>query len=1111
MSKKRIFGLDPKKLNKLLSIGTDDLEGCDIEDKKSPTMGEDTPSKKNDTPKAKTSLDILAEQPGNQIGRYKLLKTLGEGGMGIVYLAEQQGSIRRRVALKIIKPGMDSKRVLARFETERQALALLDHPNIAHVYDSGTTEASRPYFVMEHVKGLPINEYCDRHKLTIEERLKLFRQVCLAVHHAHQKAIIHRDIKPSNILVSLQDDQALPKIIDFGVAKALAQPLTERTLATEDSQLLGTPEYMSPEQADMSIEDIDIRSDIYSLGVLLYVLLTGVLPFDPDTLREGGIDHIRKVIRETDPKTPSTRLTRLGEDAAAIAQNRRMEMQTLAKHLRKELEWIPLKAMRKERTERYRSASELADDIENYLKGNPLIAGPPTVSYRFNKFLRRNKGLFTAAAVVAAVLVLGALVSTWQAARATKAKRTESRLRQQAQENELQMRRIAYASDMRLAQQALVMNDMGRARRLLEDHQSAPGQVDLRGWEWRYLWQQCRSDDLDELCRYPPSAGSVAYSPDGRVLAVAGGPQWGGFVDIWDVTGRERIKELQSKEGSFVAFSPLGDLLATTAGDQIRLWRTGTWDQVVQLPLAGNVTVLKFSPDGTRLASLSLPGELTVWEVNQWAIIRRIRIVMTNMAPLFGDLDFSPDGRALAIGDLAHRLQVVDLASGNTVVDIPEAHSEGIISVAWSPNDSVIASGSGWEGGTIRLWDAASGKSLGELEGHTTWISDLVFSTDGLRLYSSSGDQTIRIWDVNQQQPLATLRGSRHEVVGLTLSPDGTTVVSACKDGVVALWSAVPQPEEKWPRLIPVDPFARPAFSPDSRVLAVSQEGTISLLDLATSKEIEQIPELGFDIEVVAYSPSGTELVSGSKSGKIRVWSYIEHRLLRELGSHKKSILLLRFLTDGKRLLSIDSTGTVIWWDVSTWQAGRTFVIELPLREGETLPLVDVSSDGRLLAFSTREGSIRWLNAQTGEFLETTTGGGRSTAQVAFSSDSSKLASTYMSGNMALWDPSSFRLVTSFRAHLLGAHGVGFSPDGRRVATGGGTSRDTVKLWDLSTQRELMTLHRQSTVAVFVAFSPDGRWLVACGVGEGNLCLWRAPSWEEIEAEEKRLQSMQSL
>jgi non-specific serine/threonine protein kinase/serine/threonine-protein kinase len=423
MRKKPIFSLDPDQLERLFSLGTGDPDPTDEHEQHAgnnkPEMDREdaakekeyVPGEKEPSVNATASL-VGMERPGNQIGRYKLLSILGEGGMGMVYLAEQEGQLRRKVALKIIKPGMDSKRVIARFETERQALALLDHPGIAQVYDAGTTEQGRPYFVMEHVRGLPITDYCDRHKLTVEDRLRLFQQVCLAVHHAHQKGIIHRDIKPSNILVSAENDRPIPKIIDFGVAKAISQPLTERTLFTEDSHLLGTPEYMSPEQADMSNEDIDTRSDIYSLGVLLYVLLAGILPYDSKTFRQGGVEHIRRIIRETDPKTPSTRLAKLGAEATKLAEKRRTEIHTLTKHLKKELEWIPLKAMRKDRAERYRSSSELSDDIENYLNGEPLIAGPPGTGYKLKKFVRRNCMLVSGMAAVLLVLIVGVVVST---------------------------------------------------------------------------------------------------------------------------------------------------------------------------------------------------------------------------------------------------------------------------------------------------------------------------------------------------------------------------------------------------------------------------------------------------------------------------------------------------------------------------------------------------------------------------------------------------------------------------------------------------------------------------------------------------------------------------
>jgi len=484
MSKKSVFDLDPEQLNQLLSIGKEDIEPVP-EEQLNLSSG-----KPQVAPTA--SLNMFMEKSGGQIGRYKLLSILGEGGMGIVYLAEQKRPIKRQVALKVIKPGMDSKLVVARFEAERQALALLDHPNIAHVYDAGTTKAGRPYFVMEYVRGLPITEYSDCHKLAIEDRLNLFWQVCLAVNHAHQKGIIHRDIKPSNILVSTQDDRAVPKIIDFGVAKALSMPLTERTLATEDSQLLGTPEYMSPEQADMAIEDIDTRSDIYSLGVLLYVLLTGVLPFDSDTLREGGIEHIRKVIRETDPKTPSTRLTKLGENAKMVAENRRTEVAALAKCLHRELEWIPLKAMRKERAERYRSASELADDIGNYLKGIPLIAGPESTVYQIRKFVRRKQALVTGIVVVLIVLVAGVVGIVVFAVKAERS-RTEAQLIADFLENDV----LGSVREARVGE-ATVSHILDAASKSLEGKFKDRPLIEARiseklGWTYRWLGESTKA------------------------------------------------------------------------------------------------------------------------------------------------------------------------------------------------------------------------------------------------------------------------------------------------------------------------------------------------------------------------------------------------------------------------------------------------------------------------------------------------------------------------------------------------------------------------------------------------------------------------------------------
>lgn len=371
-----------------------------------------------DSLRAPASVGVASER----IGPYVLLEIVGQGGFGVVWLAEQREPVRRRVALKLIRPGMDSDEVIARFRAEQQALALMNHPNVARVFDAGTTERGLPYFVMEFVAGEPITRYCDRQRLPLAERLRLFTHVCDAVHHAHMRGVIHRDLKPSNILVSVPDadssgGEPRPVVIDFGVAKALHQRLTDTTVHTKQGFLVGTPEYMSPEQAEMFGTDVDTRTDIYALGVVLYELLTGALPFEPESLRRAGYDEIRRIIREVEPPRPSTRLTSMVA-ARAAAEARQTRSEELVRTLRSELEWIPMFAMRKDRTRRYRSAAEFADDIRNYLSGRALIAGPESATYRARKFVRRNRGVVAAAGSVLVALVLGLVGTLWQALRA---------------------------------------------------------------------------------------------------------------------------------------------------------------------------------------------------------------------------------------------------------------------------------------------------------------------------------------------------------------------------------------------------------------------------------------------------------------------------------------------------------------------------------------------------------------------------------------------------------------------------------------------------------------------------------------------------------------------
>jgi tetratricopeptide (TPR) repeat protein len=419
------------------------------------------------------------EAAGTMIGRYKLLQKIGEGGCGVVYMAEQKEPVHRRVALKVIRLGMDTKEVIARFEAERQALALMDHPNIARVFDAGATDIGRPYFVMELVRGVKITDYCDQQNLSTAERLNLFVQVCHAIQHAHQKGIIHRDIKPSNILVTLQDGEPVPKVIDFGIAKATQGRLTDQTLFTAFEQFIGTPAYMSPEQAQLSSADVDTRSDIYSLGVLLYELLTGHTPFESQELLKVGLDEMRRQIREVEPPKPSTRLRTLEAEAlTTTAQHRATEPPKLLHLVRGDLDWIVMRCLEKKRARRYETANELARDLERHLHDEPVAVCPPSALYRFQKMVRRNKLVVTAAAAIAAALVIGLGVSTWEylqekaaRERAVAAEEQQSRLRQEAEAAreravaaEAEQRQLRQEADTALQRAVAAEEEQGRQR-----------------------------------------------------------------------------------------------------------------------------------------------------------------------------------------------------------------------------------------------------------------------------------------------------------------------------------------------------------------------------------------------------------------------------------------------------------------------------------------------------------------------------------------------------------------------------------------------------------------------------------------------------------------------
>jgi uncharacterized repeat protein (TIGR03803 family) len=464
----------------------------------------------------------VTEKPGDRIGHYKLLQQIGEGGCGVVYMAEQEEPIRRRVALKVIKLGMDTKAVIARFEAERQALALMDHPNIAKVLDAGATDTGRPYFVMELVRGIKITDYCDQNNLSTEQRLDLFVQICHAIQHAHQKGVIHRDIKPSNILVMLADDVPMPKVIDFGIAKAIGERLTDKTVFTRFEQFIGTPAYTSPEQAGLSGLDVDTRSDIYSLGVLLYELLTGQTPFDPKALAQAGLEEIIRCIREAEPPKPSTRLTLLEpKEQTTTAQRRATEPPKLIRSLRGDLDWIVMKCLEKNRTRRYATANELARDIESHLKHEPVSAAAPTFGYRAAKYIRRHRRLLGTAGAFAVLLLLGTMFSVWQARRAAEAEKERQNLRN-----------VKWALETVLpeVERSFEKNDITSAFKLLE--QARPFVADTRRFQ--------------ALSARVVGFISVETAPPGAQVFIKNYPD---FDDKWEPVGKSPINVTKVAQG----------------------------------------------------------------------------------------------------------------------------------------------------------------------------------------------------------------------------------------------------------------------------------------------------------------------------------------------------------------------------------------------------------------------------------------------------------------------------------------------------------------------------------------------------------------------------------
>lgn len=1030
---------------------------------------------------------LSRETAGRRIGPYTLLEVIGEGGFGTVWLAEQVEPVRRRVALKIIKLGMDTRAFVARFEGERQALAMMNHPNIARVIDAGATEEGRPYLVMELVDGPAITHYCDAQALTLSARLSLFVRVCQAVQHAHHKGVIHRDLKPSNILVAEIEAQPFPKIIDFGVSKATQEPLTDNLLLTQSHQVLGTPAYMSPEQTGVGGLDIDARADVYALGVLLYELLTGETPLASQAQPDAGHEALLRVIREVEPTRPSARVRSMAlDDLRRVAKCRAERPDRLPRLVEGDLDWIALKALEKDRDRRYPSASALAEDVLRHLAGEPVAARPPANLYRFGKWIGRHRLGFAAASTVLAALIVGLVVALAQAIRAARA--------------EEEIRHRAYAAEVNLAQQVLRENNLERALELLNRQTPVAGETDLRGFEWRHLWQQCQG--MESVSFPDGNVEAMAYSPDGKFLASASTN-----ILIRDADSHRVLTNL-SMAPLTLAFSHDGTLLVAGAHQEVAVWETRNWQRRPKLPAASFPTL--FSPDGRWLVTgQPSTNQLLVWNTSTW-----------EASPGgYGSPDlppnarhgfaFSPDGTLLVtpwihMGRSQFGLRVWRFPAFEGITDLFPAETP-LFSAAFLPDGKHLLAGT--FDGRLLVWNVEKREFVETHREHSAHITSI--AVQGRQFVTASSDRTLSLWDSETRRHLARLRGHTREVWSVAFSPSADGVASGAFDGTARIWNTPvaahhtlegggliagstrdsrgfvfgphtgdyhwrfsdgqtrPIPVPAKPPVItttftrPVDVQGEPPLGAMARA-----DGSLEIWDLGAGVISASKPVSTSEITVVTFSSDARQIATGDILGNIGVWSVKDLRSSMMIRPVPDRVTALAFTPDGRILATASGwEGRVVLWDLATGQPVRH------LQTTDATTWIDFSPDGQRMA-----------------------------------------ASSMASNEVRIWETRTGHLQAILRGHVMGVLRVQFSPDGKSLATGAFDGK--VKLWSLAALQEVLTLSApEGAIFRSLCFAPDNGAL-ALGFLESapfdapspahQAILFTAPSIEQITTAERR-------